>query len=95
MIHEDFLFGKTMQGAGVFIFPHLHFSIGYKDDRIVSANVSTDPTSRVDISDPSSVNEVGLICFFNIFLFIFMTNWLSPCALVDCILVFCRVDSSA
>lgn len=58
VIHEDFLIGKAMQGAGVFLFPHLHFSIGYHNDQIVSANVSTDPTSRVDISDPSTPREI-------------------------------------
>ena len=58
VIHEDFLIGKSMQGAGVFLFPHLHFSIGYHNDQIVSANVSTDPTSRVDISDPNTPREI-------------------------------------
>ncbi len=60
MVHEDFLIGKSIQGAGVFLFPHLHFSIGYNNDQIVSANVSTDPTSRVDISDPAALKEVTL-----------------------------------
>lgn len=58
VVHEDFLIGKSIQGAGVFLFPHLHFSIGYNNDQIVSANVSTDPTSRVDISDPAALKEV-------------------------------------
>lgn len=58
VVHEDFLIGQAMQGAGVFLFPHMHFSIGYHNDQIVSANVSTDPTSRVDISDPNSPREI-------------------------------------
>jgi hypothetical protein len=58
VVHEDFLLGKSLQGSGVFLFPHLHFSIGYNNDQIVSANVSTDPSSRVDISDPSAPREI-------------------------------------
>jgi len=51
VVHEEFLLASNMQGARVFLYPHLHFSIGYNDDQIVAINVTTDPKRRVDITD--------------------------------------------
>lgn len=58
VVHEEFLLGKSIQGARVYLYPHLHFSIGYNNDQIVSANVTTDPKRRVDITDTSVGQEV-------------------------------------
>mmetsp|Transcript_13717 Transcript_13717/g.13781 ORF Transcript_13717/g.13781 Transcript_13717/m.13781 type:complete len:594 (+) Transcript_13717:176-1957(+) len=58
VVHEEFLLGKSIQGARVYLYPHLHFSIGYNNDQIVSANVTTDPKRRVDITDVSVGQEV-------------------------------------
>lgn len=65
MVHEEFLLGKSIQGARVYLYPHLHFSIGYNNDQIVSANVTTDPKRRVDITDVSIGQEVcSWVCHF-------------------------------
>jgi hypothetical protein len=46
---EDMIFNKY--GASrKYIYPHLHFSVGYNKDRIVSVNVTTDHAKRHDIS---------------------------------------------
>ena len=51
--HEEFLLGQSIQGAKVYLYPHLHFSIGYNGQHIVSANVTTDTKRRIDITDTS------------------------------------------
>lgn len=56
--HEEFLLGKSIQGARVYLYPHLHFSIGFNNDQIVSVNVTTDPKRRVDITDIIAGQEV-------------------------------------
>mmetsp|Transcript_23513 Transcript_23513/g.34500 ORF Transcript_23513/g.34500 Transcript_23513/m.34500 type:complete len:590 (+) Transcript_23513:57-1826(+) len=56
--HEEFLLGKSIQGARVYLYPHLHFSIGFNNDQIVSANVTTDPKRRVDITDAVTGQEI-------------------------------------
>ena len=58
VVHEEFLLGKSIQGATVFLYPHLHFSIGFNNDQIVSANVTTDHKRRVDITDTSLGQEI-------------------------------------
>src|SRR5689334_15268093 len=58
VVHEEFLLGKSIQGARVYLYPHLHFSIGFNDDQIVSANVTTDSKRRVDITDVTSGQEI-------------------------------------
>lgn len=58
VVHEEFLLGKSIQGARVFLYPHLHFSIGYNGDQIVTANVTTDARRRVDITDTTSGQEI-------------------------------------
>jgi hypothetical protein len=57
--HEEFLLGKSIQGARVYLYPHLHFSIGFNNDQIVSANVTTDPKRRIDITDAVTGQEVS------------------------------------
>ena len=59
--HEEFLLGKSIQGARVYLYPHLHFSIGYNNDQIVSVNVTTDPKRRVDVTDIIAGQEVFYI----------------------------------
>lgn len=56
--HEEFLLGQSIQGSRVYLYPHLHFSIGYNGQHIVSANVTTDTKRRVDITDDSIGQEV-------------------------------------
>mmetsp|Transcript_8308 Transcript_8308/g.14075 ORF Transcript_8308/g.14075 Transcript_8308/m.14075 type:complete len:595 (+) Transcript_8308:31-1815(+) len=56
--HEEFLLGKSIQGARVYLYPHLHFSMGYNGDQIVSVNVTTDPKRRVDITDIIAGQEI-------------------------------------
>lgn len=38
---EDFLIGEV-SGSSTYLFPHLHFQLGYNKDQIVSAKVTTD-----------------------------------------------------
>lgn len=59
VVHEDGLLGKSTPGARVYLYPHLLFSIGYNGDQIVTANVTTDARSRVDITDVSNGQEVS------------------------------------
>jgi hypothetical protein len=56
--HEEFLLGKSIQGARVYLYPHLHFSLGFNNDQIVAINVTTDPKRRIDITDPVVGQEV-------------------------------------
>ena len=56
--HEEFLLGQSIQGSRVYLYPHLHFSIGYNGQHIVGANVTTDTKRRVDITDDSIGQEV-------------------------------------
>lgn len=47
-----------MEGSVTFLFPHLHFYLGYHGDQIVAAKVTTDMDRRVDITNvavPKSV----------------------------------------
>jgi len=47
---------NEVDGAGkIFLFPHLHFSLGYNEGRIVSAKVTTDIDRRVDISEKTGI----------------------------------------
>jgi len=64
VIHEEFLLGKSIQGARVMLYPHLHFSIGFNNDQIVTANVTTDTKRGVDITDATQGQEVSG-CFGN------------------------------
>lgn len=58
VVHEEFLLGKSIQGARVYLYPHLHFTLGYRGDQIVTANVTTDTKRRVDITDVTGGQEV-------------------------------------
>jgi hypothetical protein len=81
--HEEFLLGKSIQGARVYLYPHLHFSLGFNNDQIVAINVTTDPKRRIDITDPVVGQEVP--------------NPTSPPSfslLVVCVFLFCGMDSS-
>lgn len=59
VIHEEFLLGKSIQGARVYLYPHLHFVIGFNNDQIVTANVTTDAKRRLDITEVESGQEVS------------------------------------
>ena len=63
VIHEEFLLGKSIQGARVMLYPHLHFSIGFNNDQIVTANVTTDTKRGVDITDATQGQEVRFFPF--------------------------------
>ena len=58
VVHEEFLLGKSIQGATVYLYPHLHFSIGFNGDQIVAANVTTDHKRRIDITDTGMGQEI-------------------------------------
>jgi len=45
VVDEDFLIGEV-EGSQTFLFPHLHFHLGYNKDQIVSAKVTTDVRKR-------------------------------------------------
>ena len=47
---SDILVGH-LEGSRTFLFPHIQFTFGYNGDRIVSAQLSTNPQKTVDISD--------------------------------------------
>lgn len=79
--HEEFLLGKSIQGARVYLYPHLHFSVGYNNDQIVSVNVTTDPKRRVDITEIIAGQEVrcqlkpvNALFLYVLFLLIFFLN---------------------
>lgn len=59
VVGEEFLLGKSIQGATVYLYPHLHFSVGFNGDQIVSANVTTDHKRRIDITDTTMGQEIG------------------------------------
>lgn len=59
VVHEEFLLGKSIQGARVYLYPHLHFTLGFNNDQIVTANVTTDVKRRVDITDTTVGQEVN------------------------------------
>lgn len=52
------LLGHTFDGSHTYLYPHLHFSMGYNKDQIVSVNVTTLYQRKVDILSPD-VKEVG------------------------------------
>jgi len=52
------LLGHTFEGSHTYLYPHLHFSIGYYGDQIVSVNVTTLYQRKIDILDPN-IKEVG------------------------------------
>ena len=51
------ILGHTFEGSHTFLYPHLHFAIGYNHDQIVSVNVTTLYQRKVDILSPE-VKEV-------------------------------------
>mmetsp|Transcript_43249 Transcript_43249/g.117081 ORF Transcript_43249/g.117081 Transcript_43249/m.117081 type:complete len:550 (+) Transcript_43249:564-2213(+) len=55
---EDLLLGH-LETARRYLYPHLHFSIGYNVDQIVSVNVSTNPQRKVDITDDLMETDVS------------------------------------
>mmetsp|Transcript_16580 Transcript_16580/g.24477 ORF Transcript_16580/g.24477 Transcript_16580/m.24477 type:complete len:632 (+) Transcript_16580:28-1923(+) len=56
---EDFIVNEVEGNVGrTYLFPHLHFYLGYNNNRIVSAKVTTDMDRRVDITDVTSPIEV-------------------------------------
>ena len=55
---EDVLLGH-LETVRRYIYPHLHFSIGYNTDQVVSVNVSTNPQRKVDITEEFDGTEVS------------------------------------
>jgi len=55
---EDVLL-PNLEQVRRYIYPHLHFEIGYNVDQIVSVNVSTNPQRKVDITDEFDGTEVA------------------------------------
>ena len=54
---EDLILGER-DGSGTYLFPHLHFKIGYNGNKIVSAKVFTQSHRKVDITDSSTGADV-------------------------------------
>ncbi len=50
---EDFLLGHTDRSKH-YLYTHLHFTIGFNGDRVVTANVSASPAYRQDITGPDA-----------------------------------------
>jgi len=42
-----------------YLYPHLHFSVGYNVDQIVSVNVSTNPQRKLDITEENTDVDVS------------------------------------
>lgn len=42
-----------------YLYPHLHFSVGYNVDQIVSVNVSTNPQRKLDITEEHTDVDVS------------------------------------
>ncbi|KAJ1463256.1 hypothetical protein M885DRAFT_504871 [Pelagophyceae sp. CCMP2097] len=55
---EDVLLGH-LETVRRYVYPHLHFSVGYNVDQVVSVNVSTNPQRKVDITDEFDGTEVA------------------------------------
>jgi hypothetical protein len=55
---EDVLLGH-LETVRRYIYPHLHFSIGYNENQVVSVNVSTNPQRKVDITEEFDGTEVA------------------------------------
>ena len=58
VVHEEFLLGQSIQGARVYLYPHLHFSLGYNNNQIVVVNVTTDTKRKIDITDADAGQEI-------------------------------------
>ena len=48
---EDEILGEVEGQSHTYLFPHLHFKVGYNKDQIVSAVVTTERDRRVDITN--------------------------------------------
>src|SRR3546814_19320555 len=55
---DELFLTRSIRKSQVFLYTHTHFSIGFNGDQIVSVNVTTDPTKKVDIIDTSAEMEV-------------------------------------
>ena len=50
---EDFLIGEV-EGSKTYLFPHLHFHLGYNGDQIVAAKVTTDVSLYLEGKYPAT-----------------------------------------
>lgn len=55
--NEDMLVGE-MQDSHTYLFTHLNFIIGYNNNQIVSAKVTTDPARKIDITDVTKEQHI-------------------------------------
>ena len=51
VVGEDLIMGEMMDGGKTYLYTHLHFQLGYSDERIVTATMSTHDDRKVDITD--------------------------------------------
>lgn len=56
---EDYLIGHTDRSKH-YLYTHLHFSLGYNGDKMVTANVSASPAYRQDITGPEDTEAMNL-----------------------------------
>lgn len=54
-VEEDLIFGEVT-GSSTFLFPHLHFKFGYNGKNIVTAQVTTDKSMKVELEDQNKIN---------------------------------------
>lgn len=55
--NEDMMLGEV-EGSKTYLYPHLHFRIGFNEGNVVSASVTTDADRRADITDTDVPTEV-------------------------------------
>ena len=58
IINDTLIVGEAAGTEKILLFPHLHFVIGTNKDNIVSANVNTDISQTVDITDTSKPKTI-------------------------------------
>jgi hypothetical protein len=54
---EDFIVNEVEGTGRVYLFPHLHFYLGYNKNRIVSAKVTTDVSSALNVFSVTSRSQ--------------------------------------
>jgi hypothetical protein len=58
----DEVLGDIMDSSKLYLYPHLHFKIGYNVDQIVALQISTDVSGAVCIFIGACIEFALLIC---------------------------------
>lgn len=59
--HEEFLLGQSIQGARVYLYPHLHFSIGYNGPQVSTIDPISSPSSASIIKGDTNIALLFLV----------------------------------